>query len=90
MGEAFIVEPIAHVVGGRTEPTDDYWGGVRAIVRIDEKRFTPESVKGLDAFSHLEVVFAFILRTRRILISAPAGRETTQTGRKWVSLVTET
>lgn len=61
MGEAFVVEPIAHVVGGRIEPTDDYWGGARAIIRIDEKRFTSDSTKGLDAFSHLEVVFRFHL-----------------------------
>lgn len=61
MGEAFVVEPIAHVVGGRIEPTDDYWGGVRVIIRIDEKRFTSDSTKGLDAFSHLEVVFRFHL-----------------------------
>ncbi|WP_080684760.1 SAM-dependent methyltransferase [Salinispora arenicola] len=61
MGEAFVVEPIAHVVGGRIEPTDDYWGGVRAIIRIDEKRFTSDSTKRLDAFSHLEVVFRFHL-----------------------------
>lgn len=61
MGEAFMVEPIAHVVGGRIEPTDDYWGGVGAIIRIDEKRFTSDSTKGLDAFSHLEVLFRFHL-----------------------------
>lgn len=61
MGEAFMVEPIAHVVGGRIEPADDYWGGARAIIRIDEKRFTSDSAKGLDAFSHLEVVFRFHL-----------------------------
>ena len=61
MGEAFTVEPIARVVGGRIEPTDDYWGGARSLIRIDEKRFTAESTRGLDAFSHLEVVFHFHL-----------------------------
>lgn len=59
--ENFTVEPVAHVVGGRTEPTDDYWGGSRAILRIDGKRFTSESTKGLEEFSHLEVVFRFHL-----------------------------
>ena len=29
-GESFTVETIAHVVGGRIEPTDDDWGGARA------------------------------------------------------------
>jgi tRNA (Thr-GGU) A37 N-methylase len=55
------VESVAHVIGGRVEPTDDYWGGSRAIIRIDNPRFTPESVAGLEDFSHLEVVFRFHL-----------------------------
>lgn len=59
--ENFTVEPVAHVVGGRTEPTDDYWGGSRAILRIDGQRFTPAATKGLDEFSHLEIVFRFHL-----------------------------
>jgi tRNA (Thr-GGU) A37 N-methylase len=60
-GESFTVEAIAHVVGGRTEPTDDYWGGTRSIVRIDDDRFTPEATRELEAFSHLEIVFRFHL-----------------------------
>ncbi len=55
------VEPIAHVVGGRSEPTDDYWGGTQAIIRIDPTRFTPAATAGLEDFSHLEVVFHFHL-----------------------------
>ncbi|MBS2964973.1 SAM-dependent methyltransferase [Actinocrinis puniceicyclus] len=59
--ETFELETIAHVVGGRIEPTDDYWGGTRSIIRIDNPRFTPEATVGLDDFSHLEVVFRFHL-----------------------------
>ncbi|GAB3862605.1 SAM-dependent methyltransferase [Micromonospora andamanensis] len=59
--EKFTVESIARVVGGRTAPTDDYWGGTRAIIRIDEDRFTPAATKGLEEFSHLEIVFRFHL-----------------------------
>ena len=55
------VKPVAHVIGGRTEPTDDFWGGSRAIIRIDNLLFGPESVKGLGEFSHLEIVFQFHL-----------------------------
>lgn len=55
------VVPVAWVVGGRVEPTDDYWGGSRAIIRIDDARFGPDAVLGLEAFSHLEVVFRFHL-----------------------------
>lgn len=59
--ESYTVEPVAHVVGGRIEPTDDYWGGARSIIRIDGTRFDTDATKGLDAFSHLEIVFRFHL-----------------------------
>jgi tRNA (Thr-GGU) A37 N-methylase len=59
--QSFQVEPVAHVVGGRVEPTDDFWGGVRSIIRIDDSRFGAEATRGLEAFSHLEVVFRFHL-----------------------------
>jgi tRNA (adenine37-N6)-methyltransferase len=60
-GESFQVEPVAHVVGGRIEPTDDYWGGTRSVIRIDGARFTTDAIAGLEEFSHLEVVFRFHL-----------------------------
>jgi tRNA (adenine37-N6)-methyltransferase len=47
------------VVGGRDEVRDDAWGPVRAVIELDAARFAPEAVAGLDAFSHLEVVFLF-------------------------------
>ncbi|MGW2391831.1 TrmO family methyltransferase domain-containing protein [Streptomyces lydicamycinicus] len=58
MSEELTVVPVAHVIGGRVEPTDDYWGGTRSVIRIDPERYTEESVVGLEAFSHIEVVFA--------------------------------
>lgn len=59
--EHFQVEPVAHVVGGRVEPTDDYWGGTTSIIRIDGSRFPVEATAGLEDFSHLEIVFRFHL-----------------------------
>jgi tRNA (adenine37-N6)-methyltransferase len=59
--ESFQVIPVAYVVGGRTEPTDDFWGGTQAVIRVDGTRFPPEATKGLEEFSHLEVVFRFHL-----------------------------
>jgi tRNA (Thr-GGU) A37 N-methylase len=59
--DTFEVEPVAYVVGGRAEPTDDFWGGTQAIIRIDATRFPAESTRGLDEFSHLEIVFRFHL-----------------------------
>jgi tRNA (Thr-GGU) A37 N-methylase len=60
-GQSFEVEPVAEVIGGRIEPTDDYWGGTRSIIRIDGTRFSPDATAGLAAFSHLEIVFRFHL-----------------------------
>jgi tRNA (adenine37-N6)-methyltransferase len=51
--------PVGVVVGGRGEVRDDDWDAERAVVRLDSGRFGPEAVAGLDAFSHLEVVFLF-------------------------------
>ena len=58
MPSALRFEPVATVVGGRSEPVDDDWEGVEAIIRLDE-RFEPEALDGLEAFSHVEVVYVF-------------------------------
>ena len=59
--EPIVVEPIGVVVGGRTEPMDDDWGAVEAVIRLDGRRFRPDVVAGLGDFSHLVVVFVFHL-----------------------------
>jgi tRNA (Thr-GGU) A37 N-methylase len=61
VAEEFTLTPVAHVVGGRIKPTDDYWGGTKSIIRIDDPRFNEDSTKGLEEFSHLEVTFLFHL-----------------------------
>lgn len=50
---------IGFVRGGRREPVDDDWGEVESTIVLDAGRFTPEVLSGLDAFSHVEVVFVF-------------------------------
>ncbi|GAB3943694.1 SAM-dependent methyltransferase [Kribbella albertanoniae] len=73
---AITLEPLAQVIGGRTQPTDDYWGGTQAILRIDGKRFDEQALIGLDAFSHLEVVFFFHLTDRTDLpLAARSARD---------------
>ncbi|MFB6807221.1 MULTISPECIES: SAM-dependent methyltransferase [unclassified Streptomyces] len=52
-------EPVAVVVGGRTEVVDDDWGRERSVIRLDAGRFGPEALYGLAEFSHLEVVYHF-------------------------------
>ncbi|GES33590.1 SAM-dependent methyltransferase [Streptomyces angustmyceticus] len=51
--------PVGRVVGGRAEVRDDDWGKETAIIRLDAAQYGPEAVAGLDAFSHLEVVYHF-------------------------------
>ncbi len=49
--------PIGMVHSPALESVDDLWGGVKYRVDVDSSRFTPESLRGLDDFSHVEVVF---------------------------------
>jgi tRNA-Thr(GGU) m(6)t(6)A37 methyltransferase TsaA len=53
------LEPVGFVVGGRTDPVDDDWGRVEAVIRLDGAQFGPDAVVGLGAFSHVVVVFQF-------------------------------
>jgi tRNA-Thr(GGU) m(6)t(6)A37 methyltransferase TsaA len=52
------IEPIGTVKAARTEAVDDDWGGEEACIELDE-RFEPESLQGLEEFSHVEVLFLF-------------------------------
>lgn len=56
---AISIEPIGRVNGGRAEPIDDRWDQVRCEIVLDAAQFTPDALAGLDAFSHLEVLFHF-------------------------------
>ncbi len=52
------IEAIGHVTAGRADRRDDGWGDETATIVLAE-RFGPESLLGLDSFSHVEVVFRF-------------------------------
>ena len=43
----------------RDEAVDDDWGEVVATVELDPARLGADATAGLDAFSHVEVVFVF-------------------------------
>jgi tRNA-Thr(GGU) m(6)t(6)A37 methyltransferase TsaA len=58
MAEHIILEPIGYVRGGRAEPVDDHWAGVESTIELED-RYSPESLNGLDEFSHLDVVYFF-------------------------------
>jgi tRNA-Thr(GGU) m(6)t(6)A37 methyltransferase TsaA len=53
------LRPVAWVLGGRDEVLDDDWGGVDAVIRLDETQFGAEALYGIEEFSHLEVLFHF-------------------------------
>jgi tRNA-Thr(GGU) m(6)t(6)A37 methyltransferase TsaA len=55
------MQPVGVVRGGRGEAVDDDWGASEATIVLDAARFTSDVVAGLDAFSHLEVVYLFHL-----------------------------
>ncbi len=58
MAATFTMTPIGTVRGGRAEPTDDDWARESCVIELDA-RFDDEVLLGLDAFSHLEVVYVF-------------------------------
>jgi len=71
------LESIGTVFGGRVEPDDDGWDAEVCEIRLDPDRFEPSSLAGLDAFSHVEVVFQFHLVDEADVVSTarhPRGR----------------
>ncbi len=53
------MHPIGWVHSSRHEAIDDDWESVSATITLDPERFTPESLAGLEDFSHVEVVYLF-------------------------------
>jgi len=54
-----IMTAIGRVVGGRSDPVDDDWGASRAYIELDPARFDDTALAGLDAFSHVEILYLF-------------------------------
>ncbi len=51
--------PIGTVTSSRTEPLDDDWDAVTSSVTLDAAQFSPDALRGLEDFSHVEVVYVF-------------------------------
>jgi len=49
--------PIGYVRSNRIEPIDDNWDCVESRIDLDPALFQPDALAGLDAFSHVEVVY---------------------------------
>tara|TARA_R110002072_G_scaffold36301_3_gene106991 strand:- start:26120 stop:26596 length:477 start_codon:yes stop_codon:yes gene_type:complete len=54
----FEIEAIGTVVAKRDVAEDDFWGNEQSTIELHE-RFEPDALAGLDAFSHIEVIFLF-------------------------------
>ena len=52
------VGPVGFVRGGRRVVVDDYWGDSRATIELAD-HLPAESLDGLEAFSHAEIIFVF-------------------------------
>ncbi len=52
------MEPIGTVEAGRAQPEDDYWGAEEASIVLAD-RFPEDALDGIEAFSHVEVLFLF-------------------------------
>jgi len=67
----FSMQPIGFVRSPRTEPVDDDWGGVVGRVALDSERYTGDSLRGLEQFSHIDVVYVFHRVDRRSFEHGP-------------------
>jgi tRNA (adenine37-N6)-methyltransferase len=56
MNTTYTVAPIGVVRSSRVEPTDDHWLSESAQIILDES-LPVEALDGIEAFSHLEIVF---------------------------------
>ena len=52
------IQPIGFVQAERTEAEDDFWGKSRSRITLAE-HLDPSAISGLDAFSHVEIIFLF-------------------------------
>jgi tRNA (Thr-GGU) A37 N-methylase len=56
--EAMILHPIGYVRSPRSAPVDD-WDSVTSLVELDGARFGATALRGLEEFSHVEIVYVF-------------------------------
>ena len=74
----FLMKPIGVVRGGRADPIDDDWGASRARIALDASRFDETALAGLEAFSHVEIIYVFDRVDEADVVAGPghqAGHE---------------
>ncbi|MDB4946870.1 MAG: transcriptional regulator [Labilithrix sp.] len=55
----FAMTPIAAVRSSRSDAVDDDWDRVTSTITLDAAQFSADALAGLDAFSHVEIVYVF-------------------------------
>ena len=58
MSSSIVLTPIGVVRNAEHQPVDRAWRGVLSRIELDASRFDADSLRGLEEFSHVEVVFA--------------------------------
>jgi tRNA (adenine37-N6)-methyltransferase len=53
-----VFKPIGYVEAVRPDAEDDFWGGEEACICLTAD-FTPDSLQGIEDFSHVEVLYLF-------------------------------
>jgi len=48
---------IGKVISDRNQPEDDNWDRIQSYVQLDERQFSDDAFLGLEAFSHVEIIF---------------------------------
>ena len=67
--------PVGVVRNNRPAPEDDHWGGLVSEIVLDPA-LPEESLDGLDAFSHAEIIFQFhLVGEREIVMGARHPRD---------------
>ncbi|MEH7464713.1 SAM-dependent methyltransferase [Bacillus thuringiensis] len=54
----FSLQPIAFVHNERINVEDDLWGEIESVIELTDL-YTEESLRGIEQFSHIEVIFYF-------------------------------
>lgn len=75
MSELYQMAPVAWVRSPRTEVLDDDWGAVESVIELAET-LPAEALDGLEAFSHLEILYCFHkVAADRVVLGAEHPRE---------------
>ncbi|MFU8817541.1 MAG: SAM-dependent methyltransferase [Pseudomonadales bacterium] len=57
--QQFTLQAIGRVGSTRREANDDNWDRERSVVVLDREVFAPQATNGLEAFSHVEIIYLF-------------------------------